>query len=289
MSFDRSQVSFPYSFKSRFEDSDGANPEDANGAHMQDVFSMAFSNMLTEKGIRQKEISNNCGCEDESTGQGFRITSSHLTTWADIEGIDEGNVSKDRERCQGRMSGVTGIGVFGDYFAGHAEKAVKERNLLQRAKINRHCRKHADCFCFLRNDDSLFFVISAERTFMPVVSYRCFAAANHGDRHTVRRTTDVVEADAVKKFDRTGFYRHVLRRCRPLSGFCGASFFNTHFYNVGNTILSRTWKGSCFRMPLFSSPEGTFLRHRGNIPASFASGRSFRTRRISFGRDLIGS
>ncbi|MEN6457138.1 MAG: OsmC family protein [Prolixibacteraceae bacterium] len=89
MSFDRSGVSFPYSFKSRFENGDGANPEMLIGAAHAGCFSMAFSNMLSEKGYEPVEISTTAEIRLDSTDKGLRITSSHLIVEAKVGEIDE--------------------------------------------------------------------------------------------------------------------------------------------------------------------------------------------------------
>ncbi len=89
MSFADSGVAFPYSFRSRFEDGNGANPEMLIGAAHAGCFSMAFANMLTEKGYKPKEIAATAEIKLESTGKGFAITSSHLIVEGEVEGIDE--------------------------------------------------------------------------------------------------------------------------------------------------------------------------------------------------------
>ncbi|MGV8095294.1 MAG: OsmC family protein [Mangrovibacterium sp.] len=103
MSFDRSTISFPYSFKSRFENGDGANPEMLIGAAHAGCFSMAFSNMLAEKGYEPKEILTTAEIKLESTDKGFSITSSHLIVEANVKDIDEETfqqIAKDaKEGC----------------------------------------------------------------------------------------------------------------------------------------------------------------------------------------------
>lgn len=94
MSFDKSGVSFPYSFKSRFENGDGANPEMLIGAAHAGCFSMAFSNMLTEKGYKPVEISTTAEITLDSADKGLRITSSHLIVEAEVEDIDRETFQK---------------------------------------------------------------------------------------------------------------------------------------------------------------------------------------------------
>jgi len=89
MSFERSGVSFPYSFKSRFENGDGANPEMLIGAAHAGCFSMAFSNMLAEKGYKPVEILTTAEVKLDMTDQGPKITASHLIVEAEVGDIDE--------------------------------------------------------------------------------------------------------------------------------------------------------------------------------------------------------
>jgi osmotically inducible protein OsmC len=89
MSFDRSGISFPFSFKSRFENGDGANPEMLIGAAHAGCFSMAFAAMLAEQGYTPGKISTDSEIKLDSSDDGMRIVSSHLTAEAEVDGIDE--------------------------------------------------------------------------------------------------------------------------------------------------------------------------------------------------------
>ena len=79
----------PYGFKARFEDGPGTNPEELIGAAHAGCFSMAFSLMLTEAGLKADKIETHAAVTLEKVGDGFEITSSHLDVVAKIPGIDQ--------------------------------------------------------------------------------------------------------------------------------------------------------------------------------------------------------
>ena len=79
----------PYGFKARFEDGPGTNPEELIGAAHAGCFSMAFSLILTEAGLKADKIETHAAVTLEKVGDGFEITSSHLDVVAKIPGIDQ--------------------------------------------------------------------------------------------------------------------------------------------------------------------------------------------------------
>ena len=79
----------PYGFKARFEDGPGTNPEELIGAAHAGCFSMAFSLILTEAGLKPEKIETHAAVTLEKVGDGFEITSSHLDVVAKIPGIDQ--------------------------------------------------------------------------------------------------------------------------------------------------------------------------------------------------------
>jgi osmotically inducible protein OsmC len=78
----------PYGFKSRFENGKGTNPEELIGAAHAGCFSMAFSLMLGNAGLTADRIETHADVTLEKVGEGFEITSSHLTVTAKIPGVD---------------------------------------------------------------------------------------------------------------------------------------------------------------------------------------------------------
>ena len=79
----------PYGFNARFENGPGTNPEELIGAAHAGCFSMAFSLMLTEAGLKADKIETHAAVTLEKVGDGFAITSSHLNVVAKIPGIDQ--------------------------------------------------------------------------------------------------------------------------------------------------------------------------------------------------------
>jgi len=94
MSLGKSKVAFPFSFSSRFENGEGSNPETLIGAAHAGCFSMAFSNMLSEKGHEPNSVSTSAKIILDMVDGGFRITESQLSVEADVPGIDEGLFQK---------------------------------------------------------------------------------------------------------------------------------------------------------------------------------------------------
>lgn len=79
----------PYGFKARFEDGKGTNPEELIGAAHAGCFSMALSMMLGEAGLTPQSIETHAAVTLEKIGDGYEITSSHLTVLATIPGADD--------------------------------------------------------------------------------------------------------------------------------------------------------------------------------------------------------
>jgi osmotically inducible protein OsmC len=78
-----------YSFKSRFEEGAGTNPEELIGAAHAGCFSMALSAGLGKAGFEPKRITTEATVRLEKVGEGFQITSIHLDTEAEIPKIEK--------------------------------------------------------------------------------------------------------------------------------------------------------------------------------------------------------
>jgi len=77
-----------YTFKSRFENGAGTNPEELIGAAHAGCFSMALSAGLGRAGFTPKRIETSARVHLEKVGEAFRITRIDLTTEAAVPGID---------------------------------------------------------------------------------------------------------------------------------------------------------------------------------------------------------
>src|SRR6201997_1196296 len=78
----------PYSFKTRFENQPGTNPEELIAAAHAGCFTMALAFQLQSAGHTATELSTEAAVTLESEGQGFRISRSALTLRAQIPNID---------------------------------------------------------------------------------------------------------------------------------------------------------------------------------------------------------
>jgi len=77
-----------YSFKSRFEDGAGTNPEELIGAAHAGCFSMALSLFLEKAGYPPDHVETEAKVHINKDGEGFKITTIELTTEAKVPGID---------------------------------------------------------------------------------------------------------------------------------------------------------------------------------------------------------
>ncbi len=78
-----------YSFKSRFEEGTGTNPEELIGAAHAGCFSMAFSATLAEKGFKPEMVQTEANVHLDKVGDGFTITTVVLNMEAQVPDIDE--------------------------------------------------------------------------------------------------------------------------------------------------------------------------------------------------------
>jgi lipoyl-dependent peroxiredoxin len=79
-----------YSFKTRFEQAPGTNPEELIAAAHAACYSMALAHMLGEKGYASEQIETKaiCSLEPQAEG-GFKITIMQLRTEGTVPGLDE--------------------------------------------------------------------------------------------------------------------------------------------------------------------------------------------------------
>lgn len=77
-----------YGVSARFQEEPGSNPEELIAAAHASCFSMALSLMLGEAGFEPASIETEVAVKLEKVGDGFAITSSHLSVHARVPGID---------------------------------------------------------------------------------------------------------------------------------------------------------------------------------------------------------
>ena len=92
-----------YSFRTRFENEKGTNPEELIGAAHAGCFSMALSAQLGEAGMTPSRIETTATVTLEKETDGFAVTTIHLDVSATIPGADEAKfqvaANKAKEGC----------------------------------------------------------------------------------------------------------------------------------------------------------------------------------------------
>lgn len=83
-----------YSFKSRFEEGEGTNPEELIGAAHAGCFSMAFSKALADAGYAPTSVDTTAKVHLDKTDAGMTVTRIELDTVGEVPGIDEAEFTK---------------------------------------------------------------------------------------------------------------------------------------------------------------------------------------------------
>jgi osmotically inducible protein OsmC len=84
----------PYSFKTRFENEKGTNPEELLAAAHAGCFTMALAFQLQAAGYTPTELTTEAAVSLDPDGAGFKITRSALTLRADVPGLDRATFDK---------------------------------------------------------------------------------------------------------------------------------------------------------------------------------------------------
>ena len=79
----------PYSFRTRFENEKGTNPEELIAAAHAECFSMTMAFVLQGAGFTPIELSVEAAITIEPEGEGFRISKSALTLRAQVPKLDQ--------------------------------------------------------------------------------------------------------------------------------------------------------------------------------------------------------
>ena len=91
----------PYSFRTRFENEKGTNPEELIAAAHAGCFTMALAFGMQMAGLTPTELSTEAAVTLEPEGKGFRISRSALTLRAKVPNLDEAkfvDLAKDAEK-----------------------------------------------------------------------------------------------------------------------------------------------------------------------------------------------
>ena len=84
----------PYSYKTRFENEKGTNPEELIAAAHAGCFTMALAFQLQGSGFTPTELATEAAVTLEPAGQGFRISRSALTLRANVPNLDQATFSR---------------------------------------------------------------------------------------------------------------------------------------------------------------------------------------------------
>lgn len=79
----------PYSFRTRFENEKGTNPEELIAAAHAGCFTMALAFQLQTAGFTPTELATEAAVTLEQEGKGFRISRSALTLHAHVPNLDQ--------------------------------------------------------------------------------------------------------------------------------------------------------------------------------------------------------
>jgi osmotically inducible protein OsmC len=94
-------ASTPYSFKTRFENEKGTNPEELIAAAHAGGFTMALAFGLQGAGFTPTELNTEAAVTLEQEGKGFRIRRSALSLRAKVPNLDDrkfAEMAKDAEK-----------------------------------------------------------------------------------------------------------------------------------------------------------------------------------------------
>lgn len=90
----------PYSFKTRFQNEKGTNPEELIAAAHAGCFTMALAFQLQTAGFTPTSLSTEAAVSLDPEGQGFKISKSALTLVAEVPGLDQATFDKLAEAAE---------------------------------------------------------------------------------------------------------------------------------------------------------------------------------------------
>ncbi len=90
----------PYTFRMRFENEKGTNPEELIAAAHAACFSMFLAMVLDEAGMKAESIQTTASVTLEQVGGGFSVTSSHLDATVKAPNADSAAFQKAAETAK---------------------------------------------------------------------------------------------------------------------------------------------------------------------------------------------
>ncbi|MFV2127736.1 OsmC family protein [Micromonospora sp. LOL_013] len=89
-----------YSFRSRFDEGEGTNPEELIGAAHAGCFSMAFSKGLADAGFTPTSVQTTASVHLDKTDSGMTVTRIDLETVGEVPGVDPETFQKLAEAAK---------------------------------------------------------------------------------------------------------------------------------------------------------------------------------------------
>jgi lipoyl-dependent peroxiredoxin len=90
----------PYSYRTRFENEQGTNPEELIGAAHAGCFSMALSGILAERGLTAEEIRTEATVTLEEVDGKPTVSKVHLSVQGRVPGVDEAGFREAAEAAK---------------------------------------------------------------------------------------------------------------------------------------------------------------------------------------------
>ena len=101
----------PYSFKTRFENEKGTNPEELIAAAHAGCFTMALAFGLQAAGFTPTELSTEAAVSLDKDGAGFKISKSALTLRGKVPNLDEAGFAKFAGEAEKNSGGGEAVGA----------------------------------------------------------------------------------------------------------------------------------------------------------------------------------
>ncbi len=90
----------PYSFKTRFENEKGTNPEELIAAAHAGCLTLALAFVLQGAGFTPTELSTEAAVTLEAEGKGFRISKSALTLRGKVPNLDDAGFARIADEAE---------------------------------------------------------------------------------------------------------------------------------------------------------------------------------------------
>lgn len=100
MSTESGAVEGAFSFRSRFQDGTGTNPDELLGAALAGCFSMALAHSLDEAGHTAKHVDTKANVHFEPGGEGSALKKIELQTEVDAPGLDDDTFQKHAQESK---------------------------------------------------------------------------------------------------------------------------------------------------------------------------------------------